>query len=137
MSLQIPNMIWATLDQVEIESERNFSLRVPRSARRWFVTQYRELGRLNWCLRIYEPAKSVIYHPPSNEEAAPIGRPSDQVPGAPPRAPTIIPSRKRPPRECKAVETKPTATTWVQIGPAAFKTQSESETQIKTVCVEK
>jgi hypothetical protein len=40
-------------------------------------------------------------------------------------------------KKCKVVETKPTETTWVQIGPAAFKTQNEAETQIKTVCVEK
>ena len=40
-------------------------------------------------------------------------------------------------KKCKVVETKPTEMTWVQIGPAAFKTQSEAETKIKTVCVEK
>jgi hypothetical protein len=35
------------------------------------------------------------------------------------------------------VETRPTETTWIQIGPMAFKTQAEAEKQIKTVCVEK
>jgi hypothetical protein len=42
-----------------------------------------------------------------------------------------------PPPKCKVVETKPTETTWIQVGPAAFKTQAEAEKQIKTVCVEK
>ena len=40
-------------------------------------------------------------------------------------------------KKCKVVETRPTETTWVQIGPASFKTQSDAEKQIKTVCVEK
>jgi len=40
-------------------------------------------------------------------------------------------------KKCKVVETKPTETTWIQIGPAAFKTKSNGEKQIKTVCVEK
>src|SRR5262245_22277401 len=40
-------------------------------------------------------------------------------------------------KKCKVVETRPTETTWVQIGPAAFKTQADAEKQIKTVCVEK
>ena len=40
-------------------------------------------------------------------------------------------------KKCKVVETKPTETTWVQIGPATFKTQNDAEKQIKTVCVEK
>src|SRR5262245_27583643 len=40
-------------------------------------------------------------------------------------------------KKCKVVETRPTETTWIQIGPAAFKTQAEAEKQIKTVCVEK
>ena len=34
-------------------------------------------------------------------------------------------------------ENRPTETTWIQIGPAAFKTQAEAEKQVKTVCVEK
>ena len=29
-------------------------------------------------------------------------------------------------KKCKVVETKPTETTWIQIGPAAFKTQAEA-----------
>ena len=40
-------------------------------------------------------------------------------------------------KKCKVVETKPTDTTWIQVVPASFKTQSDAETQIKTVCVEK
>ena len=40
-------------------------------------------------------------------------------------------------KKCKVVETRPTETTWIQIGPAAFKTQAEAENQVKTVCVEK
>ena len=40
-------------------------------------------------------------------------------------------------KKCKVVETKPTETTWIQVGPAPFKTQSDAEKQIKTVCVEK
>jgi hypothetical protein len=35
-------------------------------------------------------------------------------------------------KKCKVVETRPTETTWVQVGPAAFKTQSEAE--CKTSC---
>lgn len=40
-------------------------------------------------------------------------------------------------KKCKVVETRPTESTWIQVGPAAFKTQAEAEKQIKTVCVEK
>ena len=40
-------------------------------------------------------------------------------------------------KKCKVVETRPTETTWVQVGPASFKTQSDAQKQIKTVCVEK
>ena len=40
-------------------------------------------------------------------------------------------------KKCKVVETRPTETTWIQVGPASFKTQSDAEKQIKTVCVEK
>jgi hypothetical protein len=40
-------------------------------------------------------------------------------------------------KKCKVVETRPTETTWVQIGPAAFKTQAEAQKQVKTVCAEK
>ena len=37
-------------------------------------------------------------------------------------------------KECKIVETRPTETTWVQVGPLAFKTRDEAEKQIKVVC---
>jgi hypothetical protein len=40
-------------------------------------------------------------------------------------------------KKCKVVETRPTETTWIQVGPAAFQTQAEAQKQIKTVCVEK
>jgi len=30
-------------------------------------------------------------------------------------------------KKCKVVETKPTETTWIQIGPASFKTQADAE----------
>ncbi len=40
-------------------------------------------------------------------------------------------------KKCKVVETRPTETTWIQVGPASFKTQSDAEKEIKTVCVEK
>ena len=40
-------------------------------------------------------------------------------------------------KKCKVVETRLTDTTWIQVGPASFKTQSDAEKQIKTVCVEK
>jgi len=37
-------------------------------------------------------------------------------------------------KECKIVETRPAETTWVQVGPLAFKTRDEAEKQIKVVC---
>ena len=37
-------------------------------------------------------------------------------------------------RECKVVETRPTETTWVQVGPLAFKTRDEAEKQVKVIC---
>ena len=40
-------------------------------------------------------------------------------------------------KKCKVVETRPTETTLVQVGPMALKTQGEAQKQIKTVCVEK
>lgn len=40
-------------------------------------------------------------------------------------------------KRCKVVETRPTETTWVQIGPAAFKTRDEAERQIKVICKER
>jgi hypothetical protein len=40
-------------------------------------------------------------------------------------------------KKCKVVETAPTETTWIQIGPAAFKTKAEADKQIAVVCKEK
>jgi hypothetical protein len=37
-------------------------------------------------------------------------------------------------KECKIVETRPTETTWIQVGPLAFKTRDEAEKQIKVIC---
>lgn len=40
-------------------------------------------------------------------------------------------------RKCKVVETRPTETTWIQIGPMAFKTRDEADRQVKVVCKER
>jgi hypothetical protein len=42
-------------------------------------------------------------------------------------------------RKCKIVETKlpATETTWVQVGPLAFKTREEAEKQSTVICKEK
>ena len=40
-------------------------------------------------------------------------------------------------QKCRVVETRPTETTWIQVGPLAFKTQDEAEKQIKVICKEK
>jgi hypothetical protein len=40
-------------------------------------------------------------------------------------------------QKCKVVETRPTETTWVQVGPMAFKTRDEADRQIKVVCKER
>jgi hypothetical protein len=40
-------------------------------------------------------------------------------------------------KQCRVVETRPTETTWVQIGPLAFKTRDEAERQVKVLCKEK
>ena len=40
-------------------------------------------------------------------------------------------------KECKVVETRPTETTWLQIGPLSFKTRDEAEKQVAVVCKEK
>ncbi len=40
-------------------------------------------------------------------------------------------------KKCKVVETRPTETTWVQIGPVAFKTRDEADKQVAVVCKEK
>ena len=39
--------------------------------------------------------------------------------------------------ECKVVETRPTETTWLQVGPLSFKTQDEANKQMAVVCKEK
>jgi hypothetical protein len=39
-------------------------------------------------------------------------------------------------KKCKVVETRPTETTWVQVGPLAFKTQDEADKQIRVICKE-
>ena len=40
-------------------------------------------------------------------------------------------------RKCKVVETRPTETTWIQVGPLAFKTQDEAQSQVAVLCKEK
>ena len=42
-------------------------------------------------------------------------------------------------KKCKVVETRPSAseTTWVQVGPMAFKTRDEADKQIAVICKEK
>jgi hypothetical protein len=42
-------------------------------------------------------------------------------------------------KKCRVVETKPAATetTWVQVGPMAFKTREEADKQIAVICKEK
>jgi hypothetical protein len=40
-------------------------------------------------------------------------------------------------KKCKVVEARPTETTWVQIGPMAFKTRDEADKQVAVVCKEK
>jgi hypothetical protein len=40
-------------------------------------------------------------------------------------------------RKCKVVETRPTETTWVQVGPLAFKTREEADKQLTVICKEK
>ena len=45
--------------------------------------------------------------------------------------------RERTTKECKVVETKPTETTWLQIGPLSFKTRDDAEKQVAVVCKEK
>lgn len=37
-------------------------------------------------------------------------------------------------KECKVVQTKPTETTWVQVGPLSFKTQDDAQKQVAVVC---
>jgi hypothetical protein len=40
-------------------------------------------------------------------------------------------------KKCKVVEARPTETTWVQVGPLAFKTRDEADKQVAVVCKEK
>jgi hypothetical protein len=40
-------------------------------------------------------------------------------------------------KKCKVVDTRPTETTWVQVGPLAFKTREEADRQVAVVCKEK
>ena len=40
-------------------------------------------------------------------------------------------------KECRVVETRPTETTWIQLGPLAFKTRDEAERQVKVLCKER
>lgn len=39
--------------------------------------------------------------------------------------------------KCRVVETRPAETTWIQIGPLAFKTRDEAERQVTVVCKSK
>jgi hypothetical protein len=39
-------------------------------------------------------------------------------------------------KKCKVVETRPTETTWVQVGPLSFKTQDEAQSQVTVLCKE-
>jgi hypothetical protein len=39
-------------------------------------------------------------------------------------------------KKCKVVEARPTETTWVQVGPLAFKTQDEADKKVKVICKE-
>ena len=40
-------------------------------------------------------------------------------------------------KKCKVVETRPAETTWVQVGPLAFKTREEADKQVTVLCKEK
>jgi hypothetical protein len=40
-------------------------------------------------------------------------------------------------KKCKVVETRPVETTWVQVGPLAFKTRDEADRQLKVICKER
>jgi hypothetical protein len=42
--------------------------------------------------------------------------------------------QERSSRECKVVETRPSETTWVQVGPLAFKSRDEADRQVAVVC---
>ena len=45
--------------------------------------------------------------------------------------------REKTTQKCKVVETRPTETTWIQVGPLAFKTREEADKQIAVICKEK
>jgi hypothetical protein len=45
--------------------------------------------------------------------------------------------QERATKKCKVVESRPTETTWVQLGPLAFKTRDEADKQLTVVCKEK
>lgn len=57
--------------------------------------------------------------------------------GTPAVAQQYIVVQEKATKKCKIVETKPTETTWVQVGPVAFKTRDEAEKQITVICKEK
>ena len=40
-------------------------------------------------------------------------------------------------KKCKVVDARPSETTWVQVGPLAFKTRDEADRQVAVVCKEK
>lgn len=37
-------------------------------------------------------------------------------------------------RKCKVVDARPSETTWVQVGPLAFKTRDEADRQLTVIC---
>jgi hypothetical protein len=41
-----------------------------------------------------------------------------------------------PEKDCRVVESRPTDTTIVQVGPLAFKTRDEAEREVRVVCKE-
>ena len=45
--------------------------------------------------------------------------------------------REKKTQKCKVVETRPTGTTWVQVGNTTFKTKNEAESKITTICKSK
>lgn len=40
-------------------------------------------------------------------------------------------------KKCRVVETLPTEATWVQVGPASFKTHFEAQSQVMLLCKER
>ena len=61
------------------------------------------------------------------------------VGGSPALAAEYYVVQERASKKCKVVETRPSAseTTWVQVGPLAFKTREEAEKQVTVICKEK